>query len=33
LPDSPGHYLDLISAIADVVLLLVAGVLWLLSSK
>ena len=30
LPDSPGHYLDLISAVAGVALLLVAGVLWLL---
>jgi hypothetical protein len=25
LPDSPGHYLDLVSAIAGVVLLLAAG--------
>jgi putative Mn2+ efflux pump MntP len=29
LPDSPGHYVDLISAILGVVLLLIAGVLWL----
>jgi hypothetical protein len=33
LSDSPGHYLDLISAIAGVTLLLMAGVLWLLHSK
>jgi len=33
LPDSPGHYLDLISAIAGVTLLLMAGVLWLLHSN
>ena len=30
LPDSPGHYLDLVSAVAGVALLLLAGVLWLL---
>ena len=30
LPDSPGHYLDLVSAVAGVSLLLLAGVLWLL---
>ncbi|HEV2549590.1 MAG TPA: hypothetical protein VGU20_19900 [Stellaceae bacterium] len=29
MPDSPGHYLDLFSAIAGVALLLAAGILWL----
>ena len=29
LPDSPGHYLDLISAIAGMALLVMAGVAWL----
>jgi len=32
LPDSPGHYLDLVSAIAGAVLLL-AGAMRLLQSK
>jgi hypothetical protein len=32
-PDSPGHYLDLFSAISGVVLLLVAGIVRLLRSK
>jgi hypothetical protein len=29
LPASPGHYLDLVSAVAGGALLLLAGVLWL----
>jgi len=33
LPNSPGHYLDLFSAIAGVVLLLAAGVVRLLHSN
>lgn len=33
LPSSPGHYLDLFSAVAGVALLLAAGVLRLLQSK
>jgi hypothetical protein len=33
LPNSPGHYLDLLSAIAGVALLLAAGVLRLLQSN
>jgi len=33
LPDSPGHYLDLASAISGVALLLAAGIVRLLQSK
>lgn len=33
LPNSPGHYLDLFSAIIGVVLLLAAGIVRLLRSK
>jgi hypothetical protein len=33
LPDSPGHYLDLVAAISGVVLLIAAGILRLLRSK
>jgi hypothetical protein len=33
LPNSPGHYLDLFSAIAGMVLLLAAGIVRLLQSK
>jgi hypothetical protein len=33
LPNSPGHYLDLFSAVGGVALLVTAGVLWLLHSK
>jgi hypothetical protein len=33
LPNSPGHYLDLVSAIAGTALLLAAGVLRLFQSK
>jgi hypothetical protein len=29
LPDSPGHYVDLFSAVTGVALLVIAGVLWL----
>jgi hypothetical protein len=32
LPDSPGHYLDLTSAISGAVLLLAAGIVRLLQS-
>lgn len=30
LPDSPGHYVDLISAVSGVTFLVVAGILWLI---
>lgn len=33
LPDSPGHYLDLVSAISGAALLLAAGLLRLLHSR
>jgi hypothetical protein len=33
LPDSPGHYLDLVSAISGAVLLLAAAAMRLLNSK
>lgn len=33
LPDSPGHYLDLLSAVSGVALLLAAGIMRLLRSS
>jgi hypothetical protein len=33
LPNSPGHFLDMLSAISGVVLLLAAAIVWLLQSK